>query len=183
MNLKEARDECCEALSGHVHGLGCLAAAVCMAPRAAAGQRFTIAYTGGIGVYPRSGPSMGSQRVGAALPEGSSVEVACELEGELVDNNTTPATKIWERLSDGTYVSNAYTNTGVEGWTPGVSTHIFCLMQIALDTFLVLCGIMAVFRKLMNGLTHLPIRVSGVRDIFFRATQRRLSTQMSSLNT
>ena len=69
----------------------CLAAAVCMAPRAAAGQRFTIAYTGGIGVYPRSGPSMSSQHVGAALPEGSSVEVACELEGELVDNNTTPA--------------------------------------------------------------------------------------------
>lgn len=98
----------------------CLAAAVCMAPRAAAGQRFTIAYTGGIGVYPRSGPSMGSQRVGAALPEGSSVEVACELEGELVDNNTTPATKIWERLSDGTHIPNAYINSGADGWTPGV---------------------------------------------------------------
>lgn len=98
----------------------CLAAAVCMAPRAAAGQRFTIAYTGGIGVYPRSGPSMSSQHVGAALPEGSSVEVACELEGELVDNNTTPATKIWERLSDGTHIPNAYINSGADGWTPGV---------------------------------------------------------------
>ena len=98
----------------------CLAAAVCMAPRAAAGQRFTIAYTGGIGVYPRSGPSMSSQHAGAALPEGSSVDVACELEGELVDNNTTPATKIWERLSDGTHIPNAYINSGADGWTPGV---------------------------------------------------------------
>jgi lipoprotein len=98
----------------------CLAAAVCMAPRAAAGQRFTIAYTGGIGVYPRVAPSMAASHAGAALPEGASVDVECELEGRVVNNGVTPATNIWERLSDGTYLANAYINSGVDGWTPGV---------------------------------------------------------------
>lgn len=79
---------------------------------------FEVAWTD-IGIYPRAAPSMASTKVGSALPNGATVAVECELEGESVDNGWT-STAIWERLSDGTYLPNAFTFTGVDGWTPGV---------------------------------------------------------------
>jgi hypothetical protein len=79
---------------------------------------YPIAWTD-IGIYPREGPSMESGRVGSALSNGTTVSIECETTGQSVDNGFAP-TSIWERLSDGTYLPNAFIYTGVDGWTPGI---------------------------------------------------------------
>lgn len=85
---------------------------------AQADVQYRIAWTG-IGIYPRSGPSMDSAKVGAALPDGATVSIACELEGQAVSNGYNIST-VWERLSDGSHLPNAFMDTAVDGWTPGV---------------------------------------------------------------
>jgi hypothetical protein len=72
-----------------------------------------------IGIYPRSAPSMASERVGAALANGETVQVVCETTGEAVDNGYAPS-DVWARLSDGTFLPNAFLLTGVDGRSPGV---------------------------------------------------------------
>lgn len=86
---------------------------------AMASQQFQIAFTGGVGVYPRSGPDMASERVGAALPEGSTITVECELEGTPVSNGAATIT-VWMKLDNGTYIPNAYVSTGHDSFTPGM---------------------------------------------------------------
>ncbi|MBW9110167.1 amidase domain-containing protein [Microbacterium ureisolvens] len=62
---------------------------------------------------------MTASKVGAALPDGAWVAVACETTGDSVTSDAGTS-KIWERLSDGTYVPNSFVETGADGWTPGV---------------------------------------------------------------
>jgi hypothetical protein len=83
-----------------------------------ADSQFQIAWTD-IGIYPRAAASMDSAKVGAALPDGATVSIVCEIEGQNVSNGYQ-TTNVWERLSDGTYLPNAYIATNVVGWTPGV---------------------------------------------------------------
>ena len=73
-----------------------------------------------IGIYRRTAPSMDASKVGEALTDGSVVTVSCELPGQLVDNGYAPS-DAWMRLSDGTYLPNAFIMTGHDGWTPGLS--------------------------------------------------------------
>lgn len=93
-------------------------ASVVTAIPAVAVSQYTIAWTG-IGIYPRSGPSMDSAKVATALPDGATVSIACELEGQAVSNGYNVST-VWERLSDGTHLPNAFIDSGVDGWTPGI---------------------------------------------------------------
>lgn len=72
-----------------------------------------------IGIYPRSGPSMSAERVGAALADGTPVTVVCEVEAEPVSNGYGTI-RIWDQLSDGTWLPNAFLATGTDSWTPGV---------------------------------------------------------------
>jgi len=85
---------------------------------AVAVSSFRIAWTH-IGIYPRSAPSMSASKVGNALPDGASISVQCELTGTSVTSDVATTT-IWERLTNGTYLPNAFVDTGVNGWTPGV---------------------------------------------------------------
>lgn len=85
---------------------------------ALADETFHIAWTG-IGIYPRSGPSMNSSRVGSALSDGASVSVNCEQDGQELTSAAGTST-IWERLSNGTWLPNVYVETHVDGWTPGI---------------------------------------------------------------
>jgi hypothetical protein len=85
---------------------------------AAASSRFRIAWTQ-IGIFPRSAPDMGASKVGAALADGTWIDVACETLGTSVTSNVA-TTDIWERLTNGTYIPNAFVETGANGWTPGV---------------------------------------------------------------
>lgn len=91
---------------------------VAVAPLASADVSYPIAWTG-IGIYPRTGPSMDAPRAGAALPDGTMVSIQCETTGQVVSNGSVPSA-VWERLSDGTYLPNAFISTGVDGWTPGI---------------------------------------------------------------
>ena len=85
---------------------------------ALADQTFHVAWTG-IGIYPRSGPSMDSSRAGAALPDGAAISVNCEQDGQELTSAAGTST-IWERLSNGTWLPNVYVETHVDGWTPGI---------------------------------------------------------------
>lgn len=87
-------------------------------PAARAEQAYPIAFTNGIGIYPRTAPSMDAARNGSALPEGTMVTIECELEGPPVSNDMATIS-IWAKTSHG-YLPNAYIRTGVDSWTPGV---------------------------------------------------------------
>ena len=93
--------------------------AVTAAPASAKTVSFQIAWTK-IGLYPRSAPAMDASKVGTALPDGAWIEVACETTGASVTSDAATST-IWEKLTDGTYVSNAFVKTGSDGWSPGVA--------------------------------------------------------------
>lgn len=77
-----------------------------------------VAYTN-IGIYPRADKSMASAKVGAAVPDGATVNVACEAEGEPVSNGYETIS-VWEQLTDGTWLPNAFVATGYSGFTPCV---------------------------------------------------------------
>ncbi len=79
---------------------------------------YRVAWTQ-IGIYPRTSPSMSSDRAARAIPDGTLVHIECELEGSPVDNGSGAST-VWERLTNGTYLPNAFINTGVDGYTPGI---------------------------------------------------------------
>ncbi|WP_107765640.1 hypothetical protein [Nocardioides terrigena] len=89
-----------------------------VAPPPAVAADYAIAWTQ-IGIYPRSAPSMDAPRVGQAMLDDTHVTVDCELTGTPVSNGYQ-TTDIWERLSDGTFLPNAFLDTGVDGWTPGI---------------------------------------------------------------
>lgn len=77
-----------------------------------------IAFTK-IGIYPRAEASMSSAKVGNALSDGTTVSVECEAEGQPVSNGDETIS-VWEQLTDGTWIPNAFVATGYDGWTPGV---------------------------------------------------------------
>lgn len=89
-----------------------------MAPVAHASTTLHVDYTE-IGIYPRAEPSMSSAQVGSALPDRTAISVECEADGEPVFNGDRTIS-IWEKLSDGTWVPNAFVDTGSDGYTPGV---------------------------------------------------------------
>jgi len=92
--------------------------AILAAAPASANSSFRVAWTR-IGIYPRSAPDMASAKVGAALPDGAWIDVVCETTGTTVTSDVA-TTDIWEKLSNGTYLPNAFVETGANGWTPGV---------------------------------------------------------------
>jgi hypothetical protein len=83
-----------------------------------ASQAFAVAWTG-IGIYPRSAPSMDGSKIGEALSDGTMVSVQCELEGQSVTSDSGTSA-IWEKLVDGSFLPNAFVDTGASGWTPGI---------------------------------------------------------------
>lgn len=94
-------------------------AAVVGSPAHADEHQLTVAFTNGQGIYPRSSPSMAAAEAGNVVPDGGTVSVVCETEGEAVSNGAATIS-IWEKLSDGTYLPNAVFSTGTDGRTPGV---------------------------------------------------------------
>lgn len=108
-------------IAGRVLAAAAMAAVLQIAaPSAAdaADRFFQINWTG-IGIYPRVAPSMDAARVGNALPDGAWARVECETVGAPVSNGAQ-VIDIWDRLTDGTYLPNAFLATGSVTWTPGV---------------------------------------------------------------
>jgi hypothetical protein len=75
----------------------------------------TIFNTGGDPINVRSAPNTGSSII-KTLFEGASVGIECQINGTLVEGTT-----IWDFLpAHGGYVTDAYVNTGHDGFVPGM---------------------------------------------------------------
>ncbi|MBC2908123.1 SH3 domain-containing protein [Streptomyces cupreus] len=74
----------------------------------------TYAIAPGVRLNVRSGPGTGYSIV-RVLPEGSRVTIYCQTPGTTV---TGPygTSKIWDNISNGEFVSDAYVNTGSDGY-------------------------------------------------------------------
>ena len=94
-------------------------AAMVGSPAHADEHQVTVAFTNGQGIHPRSSPSMAASKVGNAVPEGGTVSVVCETEGEAVSNGAANIF-LWDKLADGSFVPNAFLATDTNGRTPGV---------------------------------------------------------------
>ncbi|MER6126773.1 SH3 domain-containing protein [Streptomyces sp. NPDC001795] len=79
---------------------------------AAAVRYYSIAP--GVRLNVRSGPGTGYSIV-RVLPEGSKVPIFCQTPGTTI---TGPygTSNIWDNIDDGEYVSDAYVNTGSDGY-------------------------------------------------------------------
>lgn len=68
----------------------------------------------GVSLNVRSGPST-TYRIVRVLPEGSHVPIFCQKAGQSV---TGPygTSNIWDGIANGEYVSDAYVNTGSDGY-------------------------------------------------------------------
>jgi LasA protease len=71
--------------------------------------------TAGVGYLPRrSGPGDGYRQVGQ-VTDGAVLSVVCSVRGSLHRGRSAYGTSIWNRLSDGSYVSDAFLATGTSG--------------------------------------------------------------------
>jgi murein DD-endopeptidase MepM/ murein hydrolase activator NlpD len=76
---------------------------------AAATTKATVA-SGSIPLKARTGPAQKNQQV-AALPNGTALDLVCQQHGQRVVG-TTRLTDMWDRLANGTFVSDAYVRRG-----------------------------------------------------------------------
>ena len=82
---------------------------------------YPVAWTGGGGMQPRSGPSTGAGADGGIIADGTLVTVVCETSGDTLTDSAGFTSSRWDQLSSGAYVPNVYLDTQVNGATPGVS--------------------------------------------------------------
>jgi hypothetical protein len=66
------------------------------------------------GVYERSGPAR-SYAIEGSLGEGDPVAIVCQTEGEKVTGAFGGSSIIWDRLTDGHYVSDLFVDTPAIG--------------------------------------------------------------------
>lgn len=85
-----------------------------LAPTAQAATVRTYPIAPGVKLNVRSGPGT-NYTIVRVLPEGSRVPIYCQMPGTTV---TGPygTSNIWDNISNGEYVSDAYVNTGSDGY-------------------------------------------------------------------
>jgi RHS repeat-associated protein len=78
---------------------------------------YHVTGTGGLGLRKRSGPGLSYTAVGL-LAEGAGIQIACQVRSTSAVGGST----IWDKLTDGAYVSDFYTDTPMYNeFTPGIS--------------------------------------------------------------
>ena len=80
----------------------------------AAASVHTYAIAPGVRLNVRSGPGT-SYSIVRVLPEGSRVPIYCQTPGTTV-SGPYGTSNIWDNISNGEYVSDAYVNTGSDGY-------------------------------------------------------------------
>jgi surface antigen len=71
---------------------------------------------GACGVNERSGPGYSEYAIVGNIGEGGDVDIVCQTHGELVTPNHGTASTVWDRLTNGAYVTDVYVDTpGVGG--------------------------------------------------------------------
>ena len=67
-------------------------------------------------LYERSGPGYSSYAIVGSLREGAAVEIVCQTPGQTVTPNPGTPSDVWDRLTNGAYVTDVYVDTpGVGG--------------------------------------------------------------------
>jgi uncharacterized protein YraI len=74
--------------------------------------------TAGADLTVRSGPGTGYSAVGS-VADGARVTIYCQTSGSTV-TGTYGTSSIWDRIGSGRYISDAYVNTGYDGYIPNV---------------------------------------------------------------
>lgn len=76
---------------------------------------YKVTGTGGVGLNARSAPNTGSSII-RKIPEGGAIDISCQTTGETIRGSA-----IWDKLSDGSYISDFYTTTPVyAAYSPGI---------------------------------------------------------------
>src|SRR5690349_5394506 len=84
-----------------------IAAAVLTCPTAASAATTASVVSPKMPLNVRSGPAVWNSRV-RTLPNGSPVSIDCQVKGQRIGAGTTRITDMWDRLTDGSYVSDAW---------------------------------------------------------------------------
>lgn len=84
--------------------------------------RYSVDYTcanGACGLRKRSAPNTGTAVLGV-LADGTPIDIVCQTEGEAVTGRAG-TTVVWDRLTDGSYISDYYTTTpGYLSWSSNI---------------------------------------------------------------
>lgn len=92
-----------------------LTASLFMGVSSASAASYNVTGTGGVGLRARSAPST-SASILRVIPEGGAIDISCQTHGDSV--NGSP---IWDKLTDGSYISDFYTTTPVyAAYSPGI---------------------------------------------------------------
>lgn len=71
---------------------------------------------GACGLNERSGPGYSSYAIVGTVGEGGEVDIVCQTQGELVTPNHGTASTVWDKLTNGAYITDVYVDTpGVGG--------------------------------------------------------------------
>lgn len=93
----------------------CVVATMFVTTTSAHAVAYNVYGTGGVGLNARSGPGTGHAVV-RKLAEGAAIDISCQTKGENVRGST-----IWDKLSDGSYISDFYTTTPMyAAYSPGI---------------------------------------------------------------
>jgi uncharacterized protein YraI len=93
----------------------CLMGTLLVGVSSAQAASYNVTGTGGVGLRARSAPNTSSSII-RVIPEGGAIDIVCQTQGENVRGST-----IWDKLSDGSYISDFYTTTPVyAGYSPGL---------------------------------------------------------------
>ena len=66
---------------------------------------------GGCGLHERSGPGYSNYPVVGTLYDGDEVDIVCQTAGELVTPNSGTPSDVWDKLTNGAYVTDVYVDT------------------------------------------------------------------------
>jgi uncharacterized protein YraI len=72
---------------------------------------FRTCTNGACGLRQRSGPGTSFPLVGVPLPDGTAVDISCQTKGTRVVGLDASSTDVWDRLADGSFVSDYFVNT------------------------------------------------------------------------
>jgi surface antigen len=72
---------------------------------------FRTCLNGSCGLSRRTGPKLSFPAIAPPLPESAAVDIVCQTTGDRVVGYDASSTDVWDRLVDGTYVTDYYVNT------------------------------------------------------------------------
>jgi surface antigen len=70
---------------------------------------------GACGLHERSGPGYSNYAITGTLYDGNEVDIVCQTGGQLVTPNHGSASNVWDKLTNGSYVTDVYVDTSGTG--------------------------------------------------------------------